>query len=81
MGELRETARASHDTKLLKHDILSDIMAAYDDWADMEHGPGNMDIALAEIEYRADGLNPEEAEDDLRKAMHEHYMERLARRA
>jgi hypothetical protein len=78
MGALRETARASHDIKLLKQDILSDIMSAYDDWADMEHGPGGMDVAFAEIEYRMDGLNPDEAEEDLRKAMHEHYVEMKA---
>lgn len=76
MGAQRETARKAHDIKLLKQDILSDIMAAYDDWADMERGPGGMDVVIAEIEYRADGLNPDEAEEDLRKAMHEHYMER-----
>jgi hypothetical protein len=79
MGYLRQTAIAAHDMKLLARDVCNDIMAQYDDWADMEHGPSGMEIAMAEIEYQSVGLDPKDAEGDLRKAMREKYAEQKAR--
>ncbi len=79
MGALRATAIASHDTRLLKIDICNDVMAQYDDWHDMEHGPSNMDIATAEMEYLFNDLDPDDAEVDLKAYMKQRHEEQKAR--